>query len=527
MSKPEKKKQDTNEPQEKVLTRYDLKMQKRQEQKKKDERDRKITAGIGIALLAALVCLLASFPIRNWLTVHGTYIVAAGENVSRVEFDYHYNLVLNNYLNSEEGLYLSYFGIDLSGDLSQQMYSDTLTWQDYFEELAVDNLIRNKALLREMKAAGFQYDTDEDYKAYEESMRQAASQAGMTLNAYIQALFGPYATMFRIESYVREGLATSAYFDFAAESREPSDQEIQAYYENDRDSYDSVDYRFIIVDAELPTEPTELADPAEEDTDDSGDTVYQPSDAEIDAAMALAKAEAELQRANISKDGELNENMRQSGVTYLLRDWLFDEARKAGDTTVIEDSSSHRYYVLEFVDRYLDQTPSVDARIIMTERDNGQAVLDEWLAGEATEESFAALVDRYTADGLSAPDGGLYEGLVSSGMPAEMTEWIYDSGRMKGETAVISPENDDVTYVIYYIGTNDPQWKLDIYSVLLQETMTEYMDSIIEGLEVEDPHNHLHYLEVQAQEETQTADDFGEEDGEPADDSDPDGSSEE
>ena len=80
MSKSEKKKQETTESQEKVLTRYDLKVQRREEQKRKDVRDKKIATTVGIVLLAALVCLLVSFPIRNWLTIHGTYIVVAGEN---------------------------------------------------------------------------------------------------------------------------------------------------------------------------------------------------------------------------------------------------------------------------------------------------------------------------------------------------------------------------------------------------------------------------------------------------------------
>ena len=200
MSKSEKNKQETTESQEKVLTRYDLKMQRRAEQKRKDARDKKIAAVVGIVLLAALVCLIASFPIRNWQTVHGTYIVVAGENVSRVEFDYNYNLALNNYLNSEEAYYMAYFGVDFTGDLSRQMYSDTLTWKDYMEQLAVDNLLRNKALTREMNAAGFHYDTSADYQEYEENMRQAASKAGMTLDAYVKQLFGSYATMARIEN---------------------------------------------------------------------------------------------------------------------------------------------------------------------------------------------------------------------------------------------------------------------------------------------------------------------------------------
>ena len=119
--------ENTEEKQEKVLTKYDLKMQKRTEEKKKAQREERIGMMIGIAIVVALVCLVASFPIRSYLTVNGTYVKVAGEKVSRVEFDYNYNLVKSDYY-TQNGYYLSMFGIDLSGDLSTQMYSDTMSW---------------------------------------------------------------------------------------------------------------------------------------------------------------------------------------------------------------------------------------------------------------------------------------------------------------------------------------------------------------------------------------------------------------
>lgn len=512
MSKSEKKKQETTESQEKVLTRYDLKMQRRQAQKKKEAREKKIGTAVGILLVAALVCLVASFPIRNWLTVHGTYIVAAGEKVSRVEYDFHYNMVLNSFQNSEEGMYLTYsFGLDLTGDLSQQMYSDTLTWKDYFDEMAVDNLIRTKALQREMDAAGFQYDAEEEFREYEETLRQSASDAGMNLNAYTRQLFGPYATLSRVDEFIKEGLRTNAYFDHVAESKGASDEEIQAYYESNTDNYDSVDYRMMTVNAELPTEPTELADPVDESQEDGDaaaegeETAYQPSDAEIEAAMAVAKEEADARLSTISSEGELFENMLRTDLNSLVREWIMDQSRKQGDTTVIEDDTSHCYYVVEFVDRYLDQTPSIDARIIMTQEDNGQTILDEWQAGEATEESFADLADQYS--GITTTEGGLFEGLVPDGVPQELADWLFDQEHTNGEVAVIPSESSTVNYVVYYIGENDPRWKLSIAGTLLDTAMSEYIDSITEGLEAEDPHDHLHYLEVQAQAESDAAQD--------------------
>lgn len=509
MSKSEKKKQESTESQEKVVTRYDLKMQRRAEQKKKEEREKKITTIVGILLVVGLVCLVASFPVRTWVTVHGTYITVGDEKVSRVEFDYNYNLVLNNYL-SQNYYFLSLLGLNLSGDLSQQMFSDTLTWKDFFEEMTVDNLKRTKALKKEMEAAGFTVDIEEEYAEYRQLLQDQASAAGMTVNAYVQEIYGTYATLSRIQDFVKESLMTTAYYNHVRDEKKPSDQEITDYYEENKDSYDSVDYRIITVNAELPTEPTKLADPVDETdetpTESGEETEYEPSEAEIEFAMQQAKAEADEAEKTVFTEGELNENMLRSLVYSALREWLFDSARTSGDTTVIEDTTNNCYYVLAFVDRYLDQTPSADLRIIMTVDGNPQAILDEWKAGAATEESFAALADQYNDPTYIDAEGGLVEGQVPSGLPEELENWIHDSSRTAGDTAAITLEDSEASYVLYYIGRNDPLWKLEVRETLLDDIiMVDYIDEILENVEVKDPKGRLNYLIVLAQEEAEDA----------------------
>ena len=125
------KKEAENKEEKKVLTKYDLKMQRREEERKKARRDELTGRITGIVVVLALLCLVLSFPIRSYLTINGTYIEVAGEKVSRVEFDYHYNLMKNSYI-TQNSYYLSMFGIDLSKDPSAQMYNDQLTlnrWQ--------------------------------------------------------------------------------------------------------------------------------------------------------------------------------------------------------------------------------------------------------------------------------------------------------------------------------------------------------------------------------------------------------------
>ena len=501
-----KKEKVTEQKEQKVVTKYDLKMKKRQEQKEREKRQQRIEMLVGVVVVAAIVCLIASFPIRSYLAVHDTVVKINGEKVSRIEFDYKYNVVKNKNIN-QYGSYLSLFGLDTSADLSTQMYSDTLSWQDYFEQQAVDSIVRGKALRAEAEAEGFTYDVTQDYEEYKEGIKEAAESSGVSTKEYIKAAYGSYATMGRVEEYIKDSLYVSAYYDKMSEEKAPSDDEIQTYYEENKSSYDSVDYYLTTVDAELPTEPTELADPVEEtdetettDGTESAEETYQPSEAEIEKAMADAKVLADAAVDTVTTEGELKENMQYTDVTSVLRTWLFDETRTEGDTTVIEDTTNNRYHVLSFVKRYLDETPSANARIITTADGNADAILEEWKNGEATEESFGVLADKYNEGTSFTAEGGYYEAITASGTQEAMAAWLFDESRAAGDTTVVDT-GDGNAYVLYYAGANDPEWKLTVRDEILGDTMENYLQEISKNITVEDTEGNLNYLAVQEAEE--------------------------
>ena len=510
MSKNEKVTENKEQTEQKVMTKYDRKVQKRKEEKEKEKKEERISTAIGIVVLVALVCLVASFPIRTYLATHETYVVVNGEAVNKVEFDYQYNLTKNNYI-TQYGSYLTYFGLDTSKDLSTQMYSDTLTWQDYFEQNAVESLKQNKALMAEAKAAGFTYDTTDEYNTFKETIKTSAASAGISEKEYVRSIYGSYATMGRIEEYVKNDMVMNAYYQKLQEDNAPSDDEIQSYYEENKATYDSVDYRLTTIEADLPTEPTELADPVEATTapdadtdgtattDTTQDTAYQPSDAEIAKAMEDAKVLADDAEKTVAKDGEAHENEKKSSVNYLISDWLFDDARKAGDTTVITNDNSHCYYVVAFEQRYLDETSSADVRVIIpTEDKTGEEILEEWKSGAATEDSFAELCKKYTQDTSAVENGGLFEQVTKSGMTEELSSWIFDSSRQAGDTVAITVS--DSTYVLYYIGQDQPEWKINIKNTLVSQAMSQYIEDITADITVEDPKGKLNYLKAQAEE---------------------------
>lgn len=497
---------DTGEKQGKIVTRYDRKVERRKQQKAKEEREKKIARITGIVLAVVLVCFVASFPIRTLMTVNGTYITVDGEKVTKVEFDYYYNIAMSNYLNGQ-GAWLYYAGIDLSGDLSKQMYSEDMSFKDFFDEMAVELISQNKALEREGRAAGFAYDTAEKYQDYMESLKENAKQEGVTAKAYIQGSYGPYATESRVKPFVEEMMYANAYYESVVKAMDISQDEIQQYYDENKNNYDLIDFRLASVSAELPKEPTELADPVESAAPADGTGTegsqgeYEPSEAEIAAAMEKAKAEADSMEKTIKTEGEQTVGAFYSDVTYLLRDWLFSEDRKPGDTTVIEDSTAHRYYVLGFEKRYRNESLSADARVILTNGGNGQEILDEWKSGEATEASFAELSDKYNDPAITSVEGGLYEGMLVSSLIDELKAWFSDSSRAKGDTAVISPEGDSYSYVVYYVAPNREEWILSIENTLRSSRATEYIDGLVDSVAVEDKKGNLNYLKVYAKRE--------------------------
>lgn len=501
---------DTEEKQEKIVTKYDQKVQRRKEQKAKEAREKKIGTVVGIVLAVALVCFVASFPIRTWMTVNGTYITVDGKSVNRVEYDYYYNIAMSNYL-SGEGAWLYYMGVDLSGDLSQQMYSEDMTFKDFFDEMAVDLISQNKALKKEARAAGFVYDNKEDYKEYMDTLKEYASEQGTTAKAYIQSMYGPYATESRVKPYVDEMMYANEYYKSIVEAMNFTQDEIQQYYEENKNNYDLIDYRVSTVDANLPEAPTELADPVEtttpaDGTEGSGtnaETPYEPSEAEIAAAMEVAKTEADKLEKTIKTEGDQTVGAAYSNVMYVLREWLFSEERKAGDTTVIENAIYNRYYVLAFERRYRNEAMSANVRVAMTNQGNGQEILDEWKSGEATEASFAELCDKYNDPDITAAEGGLFEELLVSSISDDIKEWIADSSRVSGDTTVITPEGDTYAYVLYYVAPGRAEWIVSIENTLRSNKASEYIEGLIEGISVEDKKGNLNYLKVYAQREAE------------------------
>lgn len=425
---------------EKKMTKYDLKMQRRQEEERKAKKEKTMIKTGCILAVVICVCIAAWKFYDNYQEKHGPYITVGSHEIQKAEFDYYYYSSLNSFA-STYGSYLSYFGLDTSKPLDQQQYSDTMTWDDYFQQQAVNQLKNVYALTDEANEKGFEYDATSDYDDMVSSIQSYAQQQGVSADEYCKSVFGSDATLEGIKPYVEMSGLASAYYNDIEDSIEVTDDEINTYYDENKDNYDSVDYRVCKIEADMPEEETEAETEAqteaaaESTSETTAESVSETAVTENQtetmsaeeseaaakaeeeakaAAMAEAKAKADEMLSKIKDEASfekvydkytsdtsvdsLNIDKKKSSISPTdVANWLFEADRQAGDTTVIEDTSNNAYYVVYFKDRYLDHTKTVDVRQILISADTSSSD-----AAETDETETAATGETETAETESA-----------------------------------------------------------------------------------------------------------------------------
>ena len=337
-------------------------MEARKQQKIKDQRQEKLTKTVAVlfsvAFIAVIVVYIAFAVVKKNAVLNQTYVKVGEHDLTQLEYDYYYQTTVNNYLNTYASI-MPYFGFDSTKDYDEQEYMDGMTWKDMFDEMTVEQIKQNKAMTDDAAKSGITQDTTEDYENFVNGIKEAANTAGVSVSEYYKTNFGAYATEKNVEAFVKESLIASAYYDNLLEQMAPSDEEVKAEYEASTKDYDKVDYRSFTFTADL------AEDASEEDISAAMDELKTKADSMMKARQNGTDFE-ELCIENASEDNKANyedaeteyclsEGKYYSGISAQMADWLFEDGRTEGDLTVIEDETSHVYYVVEFVGRYYDE----------------------------------------------------------------------------------------------------------------------------------------------------------------------------
>lgn len=465
-------------------------------------------------LIAALFVLVAAVVLvwnSNVIQRTSTAVTVGGQKYSAAQVDYFYHSTYNNLRNSQ---YASYMSLSSVNDLSTATLtdmdklvlgvSDDMTWDAFLKDAAVKSLTEVTALNNAAKEEGFTF-TDEMQKDVDDTMAQlkeAAASNGISLSSYVKAVFGKNVTMSTLKDLLKTVTMVSHFDSKHESSLTYSLEDLEKSYSENTKQYDVVSYESIYFTGTAPST-----------TDADGKTVA-PTEEESAAAKAAAKEAADeaLRRyqngESLSDIAASMDNATYSSpnaATYsnnVVGEWIFADERQNGDTALLE--SDPNQYLVVFHERGRNEYNTVDARHILfltnassldsksdtyekelallkdAAKAKAEDALNKWKAGEATEESFAALANELSEDPGSNTNGGLYQEIYRHQMVDTFNDWIFDESRQAGDTGIV--ETDYGFHVMYFSGENIPYWQVQVRNNLRKADHTAWKEALLADL---------------------------------------------
>lgn len=491
-----------------------------------------------VLLLVAAIFVGVKQTIKNtgYYEKHTTALQIGEHTISDAELNYYFIDAVNSFY-SNYGSYASMFGLNSSVPLDQQVVDEDTgrTWADDFLDTAKDNA-KNAYVMADAAAAdGFTLPED---KASEidntlSSLETYAKLYGYSnAQAYLKAIYGNGATVESYRAYNERSALADAYYNHYSDSLTYDDAALRAKESENYDAYSSYSYNYYyLATSKFLTGGT---------TDAEGNTTYSPEEraaaeaavraaaesltaAEIDSVEALDAAIADL-AVNEGTEAASTEsrNVLYSSVNSLYQQWLTDSSRKEGDKQVFESTGTNTdddgntsevlngCYVVYYVGSTDNKFPMVNVRHILIQpthaegetedahadgetyseeelsiaRTTAENLLTQWKAGEATEDSFAALANEYSADG-DGTTGGLYENVYPGQMVAAFNDWCFDSSRKSGDTGIV--ETTYGIHVMYFVGTTDLTYRdYQIQSELRSADVEKWHTDLLDAVTVTD-----------------------------------------
>lgn len=344
--------------------------------------------------------------------------------------------------------------IDLTASLTEQVYDEETgkTWHEYCLETAVDAWREVALMVEAATAAGYELDsTATEYlssiKSELESyvlMYQMYGYSISDVDELIQMMYGPGSNFDTYYNYLYTSYYGGMYWSEMVEGLEVTDQQIEDYFTENEESLANdylisvtkdfgnlMDIRNIMVSV-ITTE------------DDEGNTV-------------------EDWDATLKKAQEIYDLWVEAGMT--------EEAFIALVAEHSEDEGSSSYEGL-YTDMYKGGMTEVDVRHILIfpegatsstvtsqewseeawayAENKAQEILDQWLSGDMTEESFGELANEHSDDNSgNVTNGGIYTDVYMGQMVEAFEEWCFDSSRQPGDYGIVKTEYG--YHVMYFV----------------------------------------------------------------------------
>lgn len=466
-------------------------------EEKKAARQLKIWSAIFYVTIALMVLGLAAGAVWNSGLLQRTFTAATvGEHkLSAAELNHFYVETVNSN-------YLLPYMVDTTKPLDQQTANNGQNYADMYLETAVQNATSVYAVYDEAMANGFELSEEQEAEITSaiDSMKMYASISGYgTGNAMVRANYGRGCNLKTYENYIRVNQIANYYSQQVGEAMEATDEELAAEIAENGKKYYSYDYRILEIGLEDYYKNME--------PDAEGNYTEEQTAAAQEAAMKAAKILASKLRSTpeafeADEDSILKEGIAYSSIPAILVEWVTDDARQANDVTTAEMASGKGCYIAMYLgtdDNSTTMLTNVRHILIQPEGDaenedgtysetqmaeameKAQALLEEWQAGDATEESFATLANEHSKDTGSNTNGGLYEDIRPGDMVEEFNDWCFDETRKAGDTGLVQ-----TTYGVHimYFSSHSDQNYLDAQAeyTILEARFNQWMEALVEAM---------------------------------------------
>ena len=202
--------------------------------------------------------------------------------------------------------------------------------------------------------------------------------------------------------------------------------------------------------------------------------------------------------------GATLEDYKSFWEMYFLSSDYYNEITGSFAPTAGEIAEYFNTHEAEYADNGLDKTTSsVDVRHILilpegatietvtTEEfsdeawaageQKAQEILDQWLSGDKTEDSFATLANENSADTGSNTNGGLYSGVTEGQMVEAFNDWCFDSSRQVGDYGIVKTQYG---YHIMYFCGSQLLWESQAESDLLAQLSNDFINNAVKAADV-------------------------------------------
>lgn len=470
--------------------------------------------GVVIAILAVALLVWDS----GFFQKRTTAVTIDGEDFTPATVQFYYNSAYSYYMSMAQMGYTTDF--DASLDPKDQVKDEESgeTWHDYFLDQAIESLTQVTMINHSAQEAGYTLSAvGQAYvdQAMEQAQQSARSAGYSNMESYLRAKYGSYMTAKIYEEIVTAQVTATYYETDHQNGLTYSDEELESYYQENKNSLDTFNFSVFTVQASIETTTTDeegntvdLTDEEKQAAFDTAKAEAQATAQEIQNKLAAGSDAADLAEEYSEKVYSASVHQSQMGSSFSSSDyaeWLYDAARQSGETTIVENDDSanyvYNYYVVQIESRQRDEAATADIRHILVSagsnptdeqfaqaEEKAQSLLDSWKSGSADEESFAVMAVKNTADTGSQSTGGLYTSVSPySGYVEDFTNWCLDSSRQPGDTGLVKNTGSSTQgwHIMYFVGWNDPAWKVTAKNTLASAATQEWVSGLYDGVEAQ------------------------------------------